>query len=386
MLYVEKLVTFPILPSSRIAFVHGPTPSPSDILHGGKGTWSLGPKPETDVVSSTYLGKTPCLQLWHTAHGRNPAPPGMMPIPLFIGFQPSQVVQDFIHQQYLDITFRIPSDTRFRQTPGPLRSCKWFFVFGGGEKTCRFLLLPRIAMSTTMRNSWPSQWQHNRKEDIERLSCRKHGMCHMGCTAVSPSWWRNKCVDWFIYVLGHAVIKTTWFLGRGCWTVLCFFTGHLTYQWPRRDAYVPRMVSQVRKVASKSEQVEDCQSHKHGFRHLGPTKKTAPPALRIYMTCSYRMLENENGFFGLSPSGCQGSWTWIFDPPTTDLLAPQKDPHPSPVIRVGMELGPRFWTHQNKEPRRMVPGPHLVPCSWWGSTLSIEPRKILRGAMSVRES
>ena len=36
---------------------------------------------------------------YDTVDGQNPAPPGMMTIPLFIGFQPSQVVQDFIHQQ-----------------------------------------------------------------------------------------------------------------------------------------------------------------------------------------------------------------------------------------------------------------------------------------------
>ena len=36
----------------------------------------------------------------HTVDGQNPAPPRMMIIPLFIGFQPSQMVQDFFHQQY----------------------------------------------------------------------------------------------------------------------------------------------------------------------------------------------------------------------------------------------------------------------------------------------
>ena len=35
-----------------------------------------------------------------TVDGWNPAPQRMMIIPLFIGFQPSQVVQDFFHQQY----------------------------------------------------------------------------------------------------------------------------------------------------------------------------------------------------------------------------------------------------------------------------------------------
>ena len=36
----------------------------------------------------------------NTVDGQNPAPPRMMNIPLFIGFLPSQVVQDFFHQQY----------------------------------------------------------------------------------------------------------------------------------------------------------------------------------------------------------------------------------------------------------------------------------------------
>ena len=35
-----------------------------------------------------------------TVDGQNPAPPRMMIIPLFIGFLPSQVVQDFVRQQY----------------------------------------------------------------------------------------------------------------------------------------------------------------------------------------------------------------------------------------------------------------------------------------------
>ena len=35
-----------------------------------------------------------------TVDGPNPAPPGMLTIPWFLGFQPSQVVQDFMHQQY----------------------------------------------------------------------------------------------------------------------------------------------------------------------------------------------------------------------------------------------------------------------------------------------
>jgi len=35
--------------------------------------------------------------------GRNPAPVDRWFIPLFIGFQPSKVVQDFFHPQYVRI-------------------------------------------------------------------------------------------------------------------------------------------------------------------------------------------------------------------------------------------------------------------------------------------
>jgi hypothetical protein len=35
-----------------------------------------------------------------TVDGRNPAPVDRWFIPLFIGFQPSKVVQDFFHPQY----------------------------------------------------------------------------------------------------------------------------------------------------------------------------------------------------------------------------------------------------------------------------------------------
>ena len=41
-------------------------------------------------------------QVGHTVDGRNPAPVGMVNIPLSIGFYTSQVVQDFFHQQYYD--------------------------------------------------------------------------------------------------------------------------------------------------------------------------------------------------------------------------------------------------------------------------------------------
>ena len=36
-----------------------------------------------------------------TVDGRNPAPVDMVNIPLLTGFHTSQVVQDFLHQQYV---------------------------------------------------------------------------------------------------------------------------------------------------------------------------------------------------------------------------------------------------------------------------------------------
>ena len=48
-----------------------------------------------------------CLKFHHlgidTVDGRNPAPPRMMIIPLFIGFYTSQVVQGFVHQPYVSL-------------------------------------------------------------------------------------------------------------------------------------------------------------------------------------------------------------------------------------------------------------------------------------------
>ena len=46
---------------------------------------------------------SPLLKLIHTVDGGNPAPVDMVNIPLFIGFYTSQVVQDFFHQQYLNL-------------------------------------------------------------------------------------------------------------------------------------------------------------------------------------------------------------------------------------------------------------------------------------------
>ena len=41
------------------------------------------------------------IQYAHTVDGRNPAPVDRGFIPLFTGFQPSKVVQDFFHPQYV---------------------------------------------------------------------------------------------------------------------------------------------------------------------------------------------------------------------------------------------------------------------------------------------
>ena len=43
--------------------------------------------------------------VWHTVDGRNPAPVDRWFTPLFIGFQPSKVVQDFFHPQYVTCYF-----------------------------------------------------------------------------------------------------------------------------------------------------------------------------------------------------------------------------------------------------------------------------------------
>lgn len=120
--------------------------------------------------------KTP-LQLWHT-------------LILLSGF----------HQTPAFVKIRFELNLEWGKKQG-LSGLQLVLCFRCMIKKHVFLLLPRIAMSTIMRNSWPSQWQHSRKEDtnIERLSCRKHGMCHMGCTAVSPSWWRNKCIDLYMF-------------------------------------------------------------------------------------------------------------------------------------------------------------------------------------------
>ncbi len=81
-----------------------------------------------------------------------------------------------------------------------------------------------------------------------------------------------------------------------------------------------------------------------------------------------------------------GRWEWNFWAPKPDLLAPPKNPHPSPVIRVGHGARAKALPYQIKQPKRLVPDvvhrsycTPLVPCSWWGSTLSIEPAKFWGG-------
>ena len=73
-------------------------------IHGRSGGWlalhvlvlethesSTGNEPRSgDVVPKSEA----------TVDGWNPAPVDMVDIPLFIGFYTSQVVQDFVHQQY----------------------------------------------------------------------------------------------------------------------------------------------------------------------------------------------------------------------------------------------------------------------------------------------
>ena len=66
------------------------------------------------------LGMIPKIE--HTVDGQIPAPPRMMIIPLFIGFQPSQVVVwDFVHQQYVVCSLKFLSFPRAR--------CCWSLQF-----------------------------------------------------------------------------------------------------------------------------------------------------------------------------------------------------------------------------------------------------------------
>jgi hypothetical protein len=50
------------------------------------------------VVAKWWISRSKILET--SVDGRNPAPVDRWFIPLFLGFQPSKVVQDFFHQQY----------------------------------------------------------------------------------------------------------------------------------------------------------------------------------------------------------------------------------------------------------------------------------------------
>jgi hypothetical protein len=51
------------------------------------------------VLRPTMVGQRLSMMKIQTVDGRNPAPVDRWFIPLFLGFQPSKVVQDFFHQQ-----------------------------------------------------------------------------------------------------------------------------------------------------------------------------------------------------------------------------------------------------------------------------------------------
>ena len=53
----------------------------------------------------------------HTVDGRNPAPVDIWFIPLLLGFQPSKVVQDFFHPQYVQIVGTIVQWCCGEETP-----------------------------------------------------------------------------------------------------------------------------------------------------------------------------------------------------------------------------------------------------------------------------
>ena len=72
-----------------------------------------------EFVNLAGVRKCFCLRECNPVDEQDPAPPGMMTIPLLIGFQPSQVVQDFIHQPSQTFFFvglptrGVPSDASF---------------------------------------------------------------------------------------------------------------------------------------------------------------------------------------------------------------------------------------------------------------------------------
>ena len=72
------------------------------------GSWhSQGPSHQRNLVPwdlmvlrPTMVGQRLSMMKIQTVDGRNPAPVDRWFIPLFLGFQPSKVVQDFFHPQY----------------------------------------------------------------------------------------------------------------------------------------------------------------------------------------------------------------------------------------------------------------------------------------------
>ena len=73
----------------------------------------------------------------HTVDGRNPAPVDRWFIPLFIGLQPSKVVQDFFHPQYLSKS--ICGMCPLCSLMCPLKGCRRDGILNGrpNEKTMR---------------------------------------------------------------------------------------------------------------------------------------------------------------------------------------------------------------------------------------------------------
>ena len=61
---------------------------------------------------------TQCVFLKHTVDGRNPEPVDRWFIPLFTWFYTSQMVQDFLHQQYLTYSARKQILTMISMTLG----------------------------------------------------------------------------------------------------------------------------------------------------------------------------------------------------------------------------------------------------------------------------
>ena len=117
-----------------------------------------------------------------TVDGRNPAPPGMMTIPFFMGVQPSQVVQDFIHQQYH-----------------------------------RFSLCWGIAYLGFLAQKWTRRWQRN--PILRALSRKDKGVVHQEVTSqrggllfvkigIEILWMQTRDDDDYYILLLHIIIAS----------------------------------------------------------------------------------------------------------------------------------------------------------------------------------